>query len=87
MRAHEWVNKVEEPATPGSETQDQKGGEALSVQSKQEEEKKDGEEQQENKSEEEEVNGKQQEDGTKGNDPRSVEVKSTQLFIFIFIFY
>ncbi|XP_037530889.1 protein NOXP20 [Nematolebias whitei] len=58
MRAHEWVNKVEQPVTTETvvkETQDKPGGEDLH-----EEEKKDG--------------GKEEEEEATESDPRSVEV-------------
>lgn len=58
MRAHEWVNEVEQPVTTETvvkETQDKPGGEDLH-----EEEKKDG--------------GKEGEEEATESDPRSVEV-------------
>ncbi|XP_056227282.1 protein NOXP20 [Seriola aureovittata] len=71
MRAHDWVNEVEQPVTTetvGGETQDQPGGEALSVENEKEEKKKDGEEQVE------EMKGEEEEKKEKENNPRSVEV-------------
>uniref|UniRef100_A0A1A7WAK5 Family with sequence similarity 114, member A1 n=1 Tax=Iconisemion striatum TaxID=60296 RepID=A0A1A7WAK5_9TELE len=67
MRAHEWVNKVEQPVTTETvvrETQDKPGGEDSPGESKEEEEQ-DGEEQQERKEEDNKA---------KESDPRSVEV-------------
>ncbi|KAG7241303.1 hypothetical protein INR49_025821 [Caranx melampygus] len=48
MRAHDWVNEVEQPVTTetvGRETQDHPGGEASSEDSEKKEDKKDGEKQ------------------------------------------
>ncbi|XP_017259927.1 protein NOXP20 isoform X2 [Kryptolebias marmoratus] len=62
MRAHEWVNKVEQPVTTETvvkETQDKPGGEVSYGESKEEEKKKDG--------------GKEEEKAAE-SDPRSVEV-------------
>ncbi|XP_071359220.1 protein NOXP20 isoform X2 [Trachinotus anak] len=70
MRAHDWVNEVEQPVTTetvGRETQDQPGGEASSVENEKEERKEDGEEQVE------EMKGEEEEKKEKENDPRSVE--------------
>ncbi|XP_028272461.1 protein NOXP20 isoform X2 [Parambassis ranga] len=76
MRAHDWVNMVEEPVTTetvGRETQDQTGGgEASSAEIEREEKKKDEEEQGETK--EEELKDEEEEEmKAKESNPRSVE--------------
>uniref|UniRef100_A0A3P8TTL4 Family with sequence similarity 114 member A1 n=1 Tax=Amphiprion percula TaxID=161767 RepID=A0A3P8TTL4_AMPPE len=77
MRAHDWVNEVEQPVTAetvGRETQDQPRGEASPVENKKEETKKGEEEQGEKKSEGEETKaGEEEEQKEKESDPRSVE--------------
>lgn len=84
MRAHDWVNEVEQPVTTetvGRETRDHPGGEGSSEGSEKEEDKKDGEKQ------EEEVKGEEEEKGEKENDPRSAEVKSTPLNMILVYFF
>lgn len=88
MRAHDWVSEVEQPVTTdtvGRETQDQPGGEASPGENEKEETKRDREEQGEQRKgeeEEEERKGEEEEEEkkeeVKENDPRSVEVRSTQ---------
>jgi len=73
MRAHDWVSKVEQPVTTetvGRETQDQLAGEATSAENENEEKKKN--------EEEEEMKGGEEEKKERENDPRSIEVRSTQ---------
>ncbi|XP_072239374.1 protein NOXP20 isoform X2 [Leuresthes tenuis] len=75
MRAHDWVNKVEQPVateTVGRETQD-KPGQASPEESREEEKKKDGEDDQERRSEGEEMKGGDEEEEVKENDPRAAE--------------
>ncbi|KAM4584509.1 protein NOXP20 isoform 2-T3 [Odontesthes bonariensis] len=74
MRAHDWVNKVEQPVTTetvGRETQD-KPEQASPEESREEEKKKDGEEHQE-RSEGQEMKGGEEDEEVKENDPRSAE--------------
>lgn len=84
MRAHDWVNMVEEPVTTetvGRETQDQTGGgEASSAANEREEKKKDKEVQGETKEEELKEEG-EEEMKAKESNPRSVEASSTLLCI------